>query len=334
MLQSCAEGSRIVHRATKKVTTCSGKGEFCLPTKLLALPSPAHRVVGRASCALNAFGLFDRAPRRSRQPPPERLRGCDGSFQRSSGMDHEYRSSMSLPELVELETVIERFGDDARATVLTRVEGFPVWALEIGEGRPEDPCLLLVGGVHGLERIGTKVVLAYLGSLAERLAWDALTREALTRSRIVSIPLLNPVGMRNGTRGNGNGVDLMRNGPSSDALGGTFLVGGHRLSPRLPWFMGDPNEMEPETVALIEFVERVVLSSRSAISLDVHSGFGFQDRIWFPYARKAGPIAHTPEVYCLSALLDTTLPPPCGRRLRALDSNRSTRSRALLVTRQ
>lgn len=215
---------------------------------------------------------------------------------------------MSLPELVELETVIERFGDDARATVLTRVEGFPVWALEIGEGRPEDPCLLLVGGVHGLERIGTKVVLAYLGSLAERLAWDALTREALTRSRIVSIPLLNPVGMRNGTRGNGNGVDLMRNGPSSDALGGTFLVGGQRLSPRLPWFMGDPNEMEPEAVALIDFVERVVLSSRSAISLDVHSGFGFQDRIWFPYARKAGPIAHTPEVYCLSALLDTTLP--------------------------
>jgi hypothetical protein len=38
-----------------------GKVEFCLPTKLHALPSLADRVICRASCALNAFGLFARS---------------------------------------------------------------------------------------------------------------------------------------------------------------------------------------------------------------------------------------------------------------------------------
>jgi hypothetical protein len=34
LLQSCAEGSKVVHRASKGTGLCSGKVEFCLPTKL------------------------------------------------------------------------------------------------------------------------------------------------------------------------------------------------------------------------------------------------------------------------------------------------------------
>jgi hypothetical protein len=44
---------------------CWGKEEFCLPTKLHAPPPLADRVLGRASCALNAFGLFARSERSS-----------------------------------------------------------------------------------------------------------------------------------------------------------------------------------------------------------------------------------------------------------------------------
>ncbi|MEM7139112.1 MAG: M14 family zinc carboxypeptidase [Myxococcota bacterium] len=215
---------------------------------------------------------------------------------------------MSLPELDQLESLIERLGQRARVRSLATVEGLPIYGLEMGSENVTAPCLLLVGGVHGLERIGTSVVLAYLGTLAEKLHWDALTRDALSRSRVVAVPLLNPVGMRAGTRCNGNGVDLMRNGPSHGSGTGSFLVGGHRLSPLLPWFMGDEGRLETESEALIEFVRSRVLPARTAIALDVHSGFGFVDRLWFPYAWSARPFPNTAEVYALYELLNQTLP--------------------------
>ena len=215
---------------------------------------------------------------------------------------------MSLPELEQLESLIERLGERVRTDVLARDSGYPINGWEVGAPEQDAPCLVLVGGVHGLERIGTKVVLAYLGSLAERLQWDELTRHALCRSRIAAIPLLNPVGMRAGTRCNGNGVDLMRNGPAT-ADGEAFpLVGGQRFSPLLPWYMGPEGRLEPESKALIDFVTSRVLGAKAAIALDVHSGFGFQDRLWFPYARTRQPFPNTSEVYALYELLNQTLP--------------------------
>jgi len=215
---------------------------------------------------------------------------------------------VSLPELEQLQTVIERLGDDSRVEVLTRVGGYPIQGIVVGTEEPEAPCLILVGGVHGLERIGTKVVVAYLSTLAERLQWDELTRNALERSRIAAIPLLNPVGMRAGTRANGNGVDLMRNGPTLGNGQASWFVGGQRLSPLLPWYMGKKGRFEPEAEALIRFVADQVVSSSAAIALDVHSGFGFQDRLWFPYAYTRRPFPNTPEVYALFELLNQTLP--------------------------
>ena len=116
------------------------------------------------------------------------------------------------------------------------------------------------------------------------------------------------VGMRARMRANGNGVDLMRNGPTQGGSKASFLVGGQRISHLLPWYMGRPGHLEPESRALIDFVERNVLGSRAAIALDVHSGFGFQDRLWFPYARTSEPFPNTPEVYALYELLNQTLP--------------------------
>ncbi len=223
-------------------------------------------------------------------------------------MHSESSSTVSLTELDQLDAIIERLGADARVDTLTRVGGYPVHGIVVGTTDETAPCLLLVGGVHGLERIGTQVVLAYLGTLAERLQWDELTRNALERSRIAAIPLLNPVGMRAGTRANGNGVDLMRNGPTHGTARASWFVGGQRISALLPWYMGEKGRFEPEAEALIEFVAKQVASSAASIALDVHSGFGFQDRLWFPYAYTRRPFPHAPEVYALCELLDQTLP--------------------------
>jgi len=215
---------------------------------------------------------------------------------------------VSLPELERLHMVIDRLGDDARVRVLARVGGYPIHGVVVGSEDETAPCLLLVGGVHGLERIGTQVVLAYLSTLAERLQWDELTRGALDRSRIAAIPLLNPVGMRAGTRANGNGVDLMRNGPTHGDGRASWFVGGQRVSPLLPWYMGRTGRFELESEALIGFVAEQVVRARASIALDVHSGFGFQDRLWFPYAYTRRPFPNTPEMFALVELLNQTLP--------------------------
>jgi hypothetical protein len=200
---------------------------------------------------------------------------------------------------------LARLADAARAETLITVDGYPIHAFRFGTRDRTAPALLVTGGVHGLERIGTEVALAYLTSLVARTSWDAVLRDALERCRILVVPLVNPVGMARRQRANGNGVDLMRNAPPAPT-GGTPLLGGQRISRLLPWFMGDT--MEPEAVALCKFVEDELFAARFAIALDLHSGFGFVDRLWYPYARTREPLPDAPSVMRLARLLDDTLP--------------------------
>lgn len=191
---------------------------------------------------------------------------------------------------------------------LACVEAMPIYAFRFGATEPSVPALLVVGGVHGLERIGTDVAIAFLSSLVTRLGWDDVLRDALVRCRVIVVPLVNPVGMTRGQRANGNGVDLMRNAPPH-RLGGTPLVGGHRISPRLPWYMGPPDApMEAEAAALVQLVEQELFAAPLAIALDLHSGFGFVDRLWYPYARTREPLPDQPSIAALVQLLDDTLP--------------------------
>lgn len=218
-----------------------------------------------------------------------------------------------LRELAQIDALLERLADHARIETLTTVEHrghrFPVHGVVLGATDRRLPTLAVVGGVHGLERIGTRVVLAYLHTLVELLGWDDVLARALERSRLVFVPLVNPAGMLLRTRANGAGVDLMRNAPPHPDGKASPLVGGQRFSSKLPWFMGDPGApMEPEAAALCAFVERECFESRLAVSVDVHSGFGFEDRIWFPYARTRKPFPNLAEVYALERLLDVTLP--------------------------
>lgn len=73
--------------------------------------------------------------------------------------------------------------------------GFPIHAFRFGTDDRSTPVLLVTGGVHGLERIGTDVAVAYLATLIARSSWDAVVGAALARCRILVVPLIDPVGM-------------------------------------------------------------------------------------------------------------------------------------------
>ena len=188
-------------------------------------------------------------------------------------------------------------------------ERLPVLALTLGNPSPDVPAVGFFGGVHGLERIGAEVVMAYLASLVARLRWDDTLHRLLEHVRIVFMPLVNPGGLACGTRANPQGVDLMRNAPVQSA-NPVALVGGQRLSAKLPWYRGAAGApMQAESQALCDLVRRELLSRRHAISVDCHSGFGLQDRIWFPFAHTAAPIAHLAEMHALGELLDQSHAP-------------------------
>lgn len=221
--------------------------------------------------------------------------------------------SSLLPELFEIEQVLGDLGRHARIRVLAEVahrdERLPIYSVCVGSEQPEAPALALVGGVHGLERIGTRVVVAYMQRLAVRLRWDATLRRDLERVRLVFVPLVNPAGMAAQRRSNGRGVDLMRNAPPHPDSQASLLVGGQRISPKLPWFAGWPERrMERESHALCELIAEQVLPGAPSIAVDCHSGFGMVDRLWFPYARTRRPFPSLAEAVALKSLLDVTLP--------------------------
>jgi hypothetical protein len=85
------------------------------------------------------------------------------------------------------------------------------------------------------------------------------------------------------------------------------LFGGQRLTPRLPWYRGvEGAPMEIETQAVCDFVRREIFPAKIAIGIDIHSGYGAVDRLWFPYAKTREPFAHVAEALALKQLLDRT----------------------------
>lgn len=218
-----------------------------------------------------------------------------------------------LPELAELERLIAAAGTHARREVVCEVafgaRRLPVLAVTLGNPDPAVPAVGFFGGVHGLERIGTHVLLAFLHSLVMRLQWDSTLHRQLESLRLVLMPIVNPGGMAQATRANPNGVDLMRNAPVDAELPVPFLIGGQRQSNRLPWYRGPAGApMQAESRALCTVVERELSSRAFSIALDCHSGFGTRDRVWFPYAHTMRPIPHLAEIYALRRILDETHP--------------------------
>lgn len=218
-----------------------------------------------------------------------------------------------FPELHELERIVS--SASAHLTVQTVCEvssddqKLPVYSLCLGNSDPRVPAVGFFAGIHGLERIGTQVLLTYLQSLLARLEWDDLLHQQLASVRLVFMPLINPGGMLNGTRCNPNGVDLMRNAPVDALEKVPFMLSGQRISSRLPWYRGALSApMEMESRAVCEVVEREILPHDFSLTLDCHSGFGVRDRIWFPHAHTTVPIQHLAEMHALESLFDQTYP--------------------------
>jgi hypothetical protein len=218
----------------------------------------------------------------------------------------------AFPELEVLQGLIARAGPRLRSEVLHQVEyngeSLPLYCLELGSASPDVPAVGFFGGVHGVERIGTQVLLSFMHGMIERLSWDDSLNHLLEKVRLVFVPIVNPGGMRARTRANPAGVDLMRNAPVNAAKV-PLLLGGHRLTRALPWYRGATGEaMQPEALAVCDVVMQRLLPHPFSLTLDCHSGFGSRDRIWFPYARSREPIACLPEIYALRSMFRSTHP--------------------------
>lgn len=217
-------------------------------------------------------------------------------------------ASTELPELVALERIIELGAEHLQTRVVRTISlsggaSYPIYAVTLGNPDPGVPAVGYFGGIHGLERIGSEVVIAYLQSLVMRMQWDSTLHRQLESLRMVFMPVVNPGGMWLGTRANPSGVDLMRNAPIDAVEPVPFLVGGQRISARLPWYRGaSASLMEVENEAVVEVVRLELLQRRFSVTVDCHSGFGTLDRIWFPYAYTSAPIGHLAEIHALKRI--------------------------------
>jgi hypothetical protein len=218
-----------------------------------------------------------------------------------------------LPELADLERLIALGDKHLEVRVLNEVvdgdSRYPLYALSLGNPQPGAAVVLFCGGIHGVERIGTQLLLAQLEALLARLDWDQGLLEDLEHIRIVFCPLLNPVGMARGWRCNGSGVDLMRNAPQNAEHPGPWLLSGHRIGAWLPWYRGPANRpMQPEAEALCALIQSQIRDAPFSLSLDCHSGFGMCDRLWFPYAGSRRMLEHAAEVHAMVQLYERANP--------------------------
>lgn len=222
--------------------------------------------------------------------------------------DHTHRL---IPELNEIYALANNHPDIIKVEILSTIDTkhgkFSIPSIIIGSSDKSLPTLGLFGGVHGVERIGTQVLLAYLNTLNKRLDWDEDFKEQLKSRRIVCIPIVNPWGLAHFRRSNHNGVDLMRNAPV-EADNATFLAGGHRYTNKIPWFRGDPNKLEVEAKTLIDFVKKEMFGASVSVALDFHSGFGIKDQIWYPYAKTKKPFPYLDRFKKLASLFEQTYP--------------------------
>jgi len=217
-----------------------------------------------------------------------------------------------FPELHQLQQLIHQYPQHLRAEVLGHISvknfNLPIWSVELGSTNPKHPAIGFFGGVHGMERIGSQILLAWLHNLLARCEWDTALKHMLTQVRIVCIPMLNVGGLLNNTRANPQGVDLMRNAPV-DAQGNTLWpLGGQRLSAKLPWYRGQKTIMEAESSILVNYVQQRLFTHDFSLAIDCHSGFGLRDRIWFPYAAHKTAPYHLAEAVALREIFNRSYP--------------------------
>jgi hypothetical protein len=222
-------------------------------------------------------------------------------------------ASASFAEFDDLNAILaagaSRFDLRTVGEVRVGTNCFPILTAAIGSNDPQAPAIGFFGGVHGLERIGTQLILDYMRALLRRLEWDELLHEQLRSVRLIFMPIVNPGGMWANTRSNPNGVDLMRNAPQNAEGRVPFLAGGQRIGSWLPWYRGPARgSLELESAALLDVVKQELMTRPLSLALDCHSGYGWGDSIWFPYARTRRQMPHLPEMYQLKTMFEQAYP--------------------------
>lgn len=230
-------------------------------------------------------------------------------------IQHQYSEKLpnKLPELIELEAILRESGDLLRSEIIHQIDidnhVLPIHCLYMGDQSRELPVLGFFSGVHGIERIGTQILLSFIRSLLSSLKWDTSLQYVLQHLNLIFIPIINPAGMWQNSRCNHRGVDLMRNAPVDAEHKASLMVGGHRISKYLPWYRGAAGEpVEDELKAVINIIEQEFYSKPFSLMLDCHSGFGLKDRVWFPYAKSRTPAAHIGYLLQLRELFEQAYP--------------------------
>ncbi len=102
------------------------------------------------------------------------------------------------------------------------------------------PKFVLLGGIHGDEPEGSKIVFDFI-EFAKGKTEDF-------RACVIAVPSYNPDGLAKNERTNGNGVDLNRNFPSSD----------WNIEHRAPRYYPGPNpSSESETRGLVSLLNKL-----------------------------------------------------------------------------
>lgn len=227
---------------------------------------------------------------------------------------HKGQLKTYVPEYLELDKIIFQNQDVIQVDVLAHVPvnniTLPIPQLIIGNPDTSKTTLIITAAIHGVERIGTQALLAWLQSLVQRYRWDGLWRSQFEEEvAIVILPMVNPVGMYLNTRANGNGVDINRHAPIEAEDPVPFLLGGQRISKRLPWYRGKKGaSIQMEFQVLQQVIERFTQPDKPVLALDIHSGFGFRDQLWIPYAFRRQPISDVPVYMALKILWERNYP--------------------------
>lgn len=117
------------------------------------------------------------------------------------------------------------------------VQDRPIHAYELEN---DAPTILIVGGTHGDQ--------PHSAFAAEQVVELLQTRVAgMMDEHLIVVPRLNPDGLENGTRKNGNGVDIDRNFPTA-----TWRA----LDPDDEHYGGPMAGSEPETQLILELIRR------------------------------------------------------------------------------
>lgn len=227
---------------------------------------------------------------------------------------HKGQLKTYVPEYLELDKLIVHNADLIKVEQLGHIPirsiQLPIPLLTLGNPASSQTTLLVTASIHGVERIGTQALLAWLQSIVQRYRWDTLWRSQFeSEVAIVILPMVNPAGMYLNQRANGNGVDINRHAPIEAEDPVPFLLGGQRVSPRLPWYRGKKNgSVETEFLILKDVIKKVTQRNKPVLALDIHSGFGFRNQLWIPYAFRRQPISDIPLYMALKILWERNYP--------------------------